>query len=62
MNRPKTAILPGIFACIIGCAVLVYGVVSGNIDELSFSHPSVMLGGVFIALGLTLLVLVPRMD
>lgn len=52
--------MPGIVAFIIGGAVLVYGVTLGGIAELSFSHPPVLLGGVFIALGLTLLILVPR--
>jgi hypothetical protein len=54
------AVLPGLFALILGGIILVYGIASGGIDHVSFSNPYVVLGGVFLAIGLTVLLIAPQ--
>ena len=56
------AVMPGLFALILGGIILAYGVVSGSINDISFSDPYIMLGGLFVAIGLTVLFIAPQVE
>ena len=60
MKKTMVAVMPGLFALILGSIILAYGVVSGNINTISFSDPYIMLGGLFVAIGLTVLLIAPQ--
>lgn len=62
MKKTMAAVMPGLFALILGGIILAYGVVSGSIDTVSFSDPYIMLGGLFVAIGLTVLLIAPQVQ
>lgn len=60
MKKQMAAVVPGLFVLILGIAILIYGMASGNVESFSFSDPPIMLAGVFIAIGLTVLLVAHR--
>ncbi len=60
MKQTMAAVLPGLFALILGGIILAYGIALDGIDHVSFSNPYVVLGGVFLAIGLTVLLIAPQ--
>ncbi|MFO8132810.1 MAG: hypothetical protein R6U10_02585 [Thermoplasmatota archaeon] len=59
MKKTLAAVAPGLFALVIGCVILAYGIASGAVGGMSFSDPYILLGGLFVAIGLTVLLIAP---
>ncbi|GEM_PF-3745331 len=62
MKKTLAAVMPGLFALILGGVILAYGIASGAVGSLSFSDPYIMLGGLFVAIGLTVLLIAPAAE